>query len=343
VAPWLEGAGGIGGLLAVYDTNGTTTGANPEADDMSYAYLYNANGDVGQVVDPNGSPPSLGNPSAASASASLVARYEYDPYGLVIGPDTDGDGQRTDDAGSYAARNAIRFSTKPFDPVTGQGYWIFRPYDPKLGRWVTRDPRDELGDVDLYRFCRSNPMSNVDALGDVPIAIPVAGGIAIAEAVAASFGLTLAACLATPECRAAVAAALQDAARSAAEAAKEAVHRCQRVLCNYRNPTWMACPRDVTADPVTAVARAAPSSPEFAGPYPQPACRPDGTAHNCPGGAPGTRFYCTVIYKDRFNKLHAKKWSVNCCSCCYLILSGTSCKALHVAGKDKSPLPEGPP
>jgi len=40
----------------VFDTSWTTTDANPEADDMSYAYLYNANGDVGQVVDPNGPP-----------------------------------------------------------------------------------------------------------------------------------------------------------------------------------------------------------------------------------------------------------------------------------------------
>ncbi|MBK9128164.1 MAG: RHS repeat-associated core domain-containing protein [Phycisphaerales bacterium] len=140
----LTGAGGIGGLLAVYDTNGTTTGQNPEADDMSYAYLYNANGDVGQVVDPN----------AASAAASLVARYEYDPYGGV-----------TALSGSYAARNAMRFSTKPFDPATGLGYWGYRWYSAKLGRWVSRDPIEEEGGVNLIAFVRNDPIYLQDGLG----------------------------------------------------------------------------------------------------------------------------------------------------------------------------------
>ncbi|MBK9128167.1 MAG: RHS repeat-associated core domain-containing protein [Phycisphaerales bacterium] len=140
----LTGAGGIGGLLAVYDTNGTTTGQNPEADDMSYAYLYNANGDVGQVVDPN----------AASAAASLVARYEYDPYGGVIFA-----------SGSYAASNAWRFSTKQFDPVTGLGYWGYRWYSAKLGRWISRDPIEEAGGRNLARYVNNAPGMRWDALG----------------------------------------------------------------------------------------------------------------------------------------------------------------------------------
>ncbi|MBK8915521.1 MAG: hypothetical protein IPM64_13160 [Phycisphaerales bacterium] len=43
----LHGAGGIGGLLAVLDTNNTTT----TGDDRSFAYLYDANGNVGQLVE----------------------------------------------------------------------------------------------------------------------------------------------------------------------------------------------------------------------------------------------------------------------------------------------------
>ncbi|MBK9126261.1 MAG: RHS repeat-associated core domain-containing protein [Phycisphaerales bacterium] len=140
----LTGAGGIGGLLAVYDTNGTTTGQNPEADDMAYAYLYNANGDVGQVVDPN----------AASAAASLVARYEYDPYGGVIF-----------ESGSYAASNAWRFSTKQFDPVTGLGCWGYRWYSPRLGRWVSRDPIEEEGGACLYGYVANGPFGLTDGVG----------------------------------------------------------------------------------------------------------------------------------------------------------------------------------
>ncbi|MBK9128163.1 MAG: RHS repeat-associated core domain-containing protein [Phycisphaerales bacterium] len=114
---------------------------------MAYAYLYNANGDVGQVVDPN----------AASAAASLVARYEYDPYGGVIF-----------ESGSYAASNAWRFSTKQFDPVTGLGCWGYRWYSPRLGRWVSRDPIEERGGQPLYCYVSGSPVTMIDALGLMP-------------------------------------------------------------------------------------------------------------------------------------------------------------------------------
>jgi hypothetical protein len=73
----LEGAGTIGGLLAVADGAGG-------AGTLSYVYCYDANGNVGQVVDP----------AAANVTASLVATYEYDPYGGVSAS-----------AGAYAATN----------------------------------------------------------------------------------------------------------------------------------------------------------------------------------------------------------------------------------------------
>lgn len=55
----LEAAGGIGGLLAVQDTNGTPSDPN---DDLNYVYCYEGNGNVGQLLnlfyndpnDPNG-------------------------------------------------------------------------------------------------------------------------------------------------------------------------------------------------------------------------------------------------------------------------------------------------
>ena len=46
----IDGAGGIGGLPACYDTNGTTTGADPTADVEEYIYFYDANGNVGQMI-----------------------------------------------------------------------------------------------------------------------------------------------------------------------------------------------------------------------------------------------------------------------------------------------------
>jgi len=164
----LESAGGIGGLLAVYDTNGTTSGQNPTEDDKTYVYLYDANGNVGQLVDWTDIPDwgTKGLNSAQDWHADrLVARYEYDPYGNVVGPDTDSDGDWTDDAGPYATVNAFRFSTKQWDDETGLGYWGYRYYSPTLGRWMSRDPIAEQGGLNLYAYVGNSPTSRVDPLG----------------------------------------------------------------------------------------------------------------------------------------------------------------------------------
>ncbi|MBK8915073.1 MAG: RHS repeat-associated core domain-containing protein [Phycisphaerales bacterium] len=140
----LHGAGGIGGLLAVLDTNNTTT----TSDDHSYAYVYDANGNVGQLVDwASGAGGSTG---MAWASGRLAAKYEYDPYGNIVGPDADGDGNIAEEAGPYAATNPFRFSTKFLDPETALNYYGYRYYSPRLGRWISRDPLEEDGGVHLY-------------------------------------------------------------------------------------------------------------------------------------------------------------------------------------------------
>jgi RHS repeat-associated protein len=142
----LEGAGGIGGLLAIQDANGTTTGENHESDDLRYVYFYDANGNVGQVIDL----------AASSASASIKAHYEYDAYGKILVQ-----------SGSYAAANPYRFSTKPWDDETGLGYWGERYYDPRLGRWINHDPIGELGGKNLYRYASNAPVNRIDARGTV--------------------------------------------------------------------------------------------------------------------------------------------------------------------------------
>ncbi|MFN0136460.1 MAG: RHS repeat-associated core domain-containing protein [Phycisphaerae bacterium] len=136
----LESAGGIGGLLAVEDTNATTT----TTDDQSLAFLYDANGNVGQVVDW----------AQTTASAALKAKYEYDVYGNV-----------TASGGSYATANPFRFSTKYWDDETGLGYWGYRYYEPRMGRWHGRDILQELDSPVLYCFVSNAPTTHVDSIG----------------------------------------------------------------------------------------------------------------------------------------------------------------------------------
>ncbi len=90
---------------------------------MSYVYFYDANGNVGQLVDWSHDP---NDPAGA-----IVAKYEYEPYGgLTL--DLDDPNQ----VGSYGAENPFRFSTKWFDAETGFGYWGERYDWPELGRWL---------------------------------------------------------------------------------------------------------------------------------------------------------------------------------------------------------------
>ena len=58
----IHGAGGIGGLLAVYDTKGTSS----TSDDVNYSYFYDGNGNVGQ----------LASVTAASLSSAWAVKYE---------------------------------------------------------------------------------------------------------------------------------------------------------------------------------------------------------------------------------------------------------------------------
>ncbi len=139
----MEAAGGIGGLLAVCDPDDPCDPADTVGD---FVYTYDANGNVGQLID--------GTPTSWDAGTVMVARYEYDPYG-----------KGTQSAGRYAAANPFRFSTKYFDDETGLGAWIYRYYSPSLGRWISRDPIGERGGLNLYTYAENCPLTQVDPGG----------------------------------------------------------------------------------------------------------------------------------------------------------------------------------
>lgn len=162
-----QGAGGIGGLLAVEDANNTPT--NP-SDDLKYVYFHDANGNVGQFIDwrPIGNWQSLGLSSANDWHASrLAARYEYDAYGnSLLDPANSGV------SGPYAAANPFRFSTKYCegdldDTATSDDlyYYGYRYYRSDLGRWVNRDPIEERGGLNIGSFSMNSPTNYFDALG----------------------------------------------------------------------------------------------------------------------------------------------------------------------------------
>ena len=88
------------------------------------------------------------------AQGNVVAEYTYDAFGKLIAS-----------SGPMAEVFSFRYSTKYFDPETGFYYYGYRFYSPELMRWITRDPIEELGGLNLYGFCRNNAVCMYDKDG----------------------------------------------------------------------------------------------------------------------------------------------------------------------------------
>ena len=67
--------------------------------------------------------------------------------------------------GPMAKANPFRFSTKYQDDETDLIYYGCRYFGPSAGRWISRDPIEELGEQNLYDFCANNPTHYVDRDG----------------------------------------------------------------------------------------------------------------------------------------------------------------------------------
>ena len=124
----LQGAGGVGGLLAV-SRNG-----------QLYFPTFDNNGNVTKYIDESG---------------NVVAAYEYDDFGRTISQ-----------SGPLADFFRHRFSTKYYDPETGLYYYGIRFYAPVWRVWLNRDPVEEDGGIGLYTFCENNAIAQVDPLGN---------------------------------------------------------------------------------------------------------------------------------------------------------------------------------
>lgn len=89
-------------------------------------------------------------------NGAIAAHFEYDPFGNIM--------VNTDSSGIFT----YRFSTKPLDAETGLYYYGYRYYDPMTGRWLSKDPIEEDGGSNLYRFVENIPVGWLDLLGREP-------------------------------------------------------------------------------------------------------------------------------------------------------------------------------
>jgi RHS repeat-associated protein len=143
----IQGAGGVGGVLAVQA--GTSAQCGPVANTTHFT-CYDGNGNVTALVN--------------AATGAESARYEYGPFAEPIRM-----------TGVMARVNPIRFSTQYADDVTGDTKYLFR--DLRDGRWPNRDPIAEDGGLNIYAFVGNNPMKYVDPDGqqfyEPPIMPPI--------------------------------------------------------------------------------------------------------------------------------------------------------------------------
>jgi len=131
----LQGAGGIGGLLARTDNRLLAFG-NASA----HAYYHaDGNGNITLLVN---------------SSQAIVAKYLYDPYGNIL-----------NQSGSLAAANLCRFSSKEYHQNSSLVYYLYRFYSPDVQRWLNADPIGQAGGYDLFTYADNSPIVLIDPIG----------------------------------------------------------------------------------------------------------------------------------------------------------------------------------
>jgi len=128
-------AGGIGGLLMVAD--------HVPATDTYHFVAYDGNGNVTALIN--------------AADQSISARYEYSPFGEMLRA-----------SGPMSVPNPFRWSTKFWDSESGLGYYGKRYYSPALGRWISKDPIEQDGGLNIYAFLANAALNDRDAIGAAP-------------------------------------------------------------------------------------------------------------------------------------------------------------------------------
>jgi len=87
------------------------------------------------------------------SNGTVVARYDYDPYG-----------RRTKVSGNVDAD--FGFTGHYYDQPSELNLALYRAYDADLGRWLSHDPIGERGGINLYGYAENSPVIYVDPNGE---------------------------------------------------------------------------------------------------------------------------------------------------------------------------------
>jgi RHS repeat-associated protein len=85
-------------------------------------------------------------------AGTVRVRYDYDPFGrrTKVNGDIDSD---------------FGFTGQYCHVPSGLALTLYRAYDPSRGRWISRDPIEEGGGLNLYVYVANSPVRNIDTYG----------------------------------------------------------------------------------------------------------------------------------------------------------------------------------
>jgi RHS repeat-associated protein len=119
--------------------------ADGTANNTKYLTTNDHLGHVREVIAASGTNPAIG---------TVLARYDYTPY---QGP------QKV--LGTTVDASLLTISRYYHHAGSGLELALYRAYDPELGRWMSEDPLEEEGGINLYGFVGCEPLKRRDPLG----------------------------------------------------------------------------------------------------------------------------------------------------------------------------------
>ncbi len=126
-----------------------------------YYYQRNIQGDITYIYNEDG---------------AIISRYIYDAYGRckVLNSSLEED----TDASSIGNKNPFRYRGYYYDVILGLYFLQRRYYDPETGRFISPDSlsildetRHQINGLNLYMYCKDNPIMFVDPSGHSALAI----------------------------------------------------------------------------------------------------------------------------------------------------------------------------
>lgn len=96
-------------------------------------------------------------------SGDIIEKYKYDPFGKTTILDPAAGTVRN----SSSINNYYMYTGRQIDEETGLYYYRNRYYDTGTGKFITADPIGYKGGLNLYTYCKNNPINLTDPSGTI--------------------------------------------------------------------------------------------------------------------------------------------------------------------------------